>query len=192
MPFQQRVVRLISKVHKPERDPARAARTYAEYDEGRHYDAYHAQCRAACRREFAADGETALDRDGFQYLRALSADRARTISGELQQNHPLQLLKKDSQHLEGFHATDHAWLQSLFAEILTGETDQAIAAYFGSEYLVHWYAFSLTRPAERQESVSFRWHCDKGPSRHLKLIVYLNPTAEHGGNTDGLEGLTGF
>jgi hypothetical protein len=52
---------------------------------------------------------------------------------------------------------------------------------------VHWVAFSLTRQAVEQESVSFRWHCDKGPSAHLKLIVYLNPTAAHGGNTEFMD-----
>src|SRR5690606_40431530 len=35
--------------------------------------------------------------------------------------------------------------------------------------------------------VAFKWHCDKGPSSHLKLIVYLNPTREHGGNTEFMD-----
>src|SRR5690606_18506976 len=71
--------------------------------------------------------------------------------------------------------------------ILRDRVDAAIAGYFGSEYLVHWIAMSLTRAAKEQESVSFRWHCDKGPSAHLKLIVYLNPTIVHGGNTEFMD-----
>jgi hypothetical protein len=42
----------------------------------------------------------------------------------------------------------------------------------------------MTLQAKEQESVSFRWHCDRGPKTHLKLIVYLNATDEHGGNTE--------
>ena len=28
-----------------------------------------------------------------------------------------------------------------------------------------------------------RWHCDGGPSKHLKIIIYLNGHEEHGSNT---------
>ncbi len=70
---------------------------------------------------------------------------------------------------------------------MQGPVDGAIAAFFGSEYLVHWVALSLTRAAPEQASVSFRWHCDKGPSSHLKIIVYLNATASHGGNTEFMD-----
>jgi hypothetical protein len=78
-------------------------------------------------------------------------------------------------------------LRRLLGDVLQGRVDESVAGFFGSEYLVHWVAFSLTRRAPEQESVSFRWHCDKGPSAHLKLIIYLNSTVEHGGNTEFME-----
>jgi hypothetical protein len=75
-------------------------------------------------------------------------------------------------------------VDALLTRVLAGPLDQRIAEYFGSEYLLHWFTFSVTRQAREQQSVSFRWHCDKGPTAHLKLMVYLNPTDEHGGNTE--------
>ena len=184
VPFRQQVVQLVNRVHKPERDPGRAARVYAEYDQGRRYAEYHEHCRAACVRDFEDSEPGAVERDGFSYLRGLGAERAQQVADELQRDHELELLKKDSRDLEGFRVSDRRWLETLYSDLLVGETDRAIAAYFRSEYLVHWSALSLNHPAEEQSSVSFRWHCDKGPSAHLKLIVYLNPTGEHGGNTE--------
>jgi hypothetical protein len=34
---------------------------------------------------------------------------------------------------------------------------------------------------------SFRWHCDRGPRAHLKLLFYLNDWSEHGGGTAFLD-----
>ena len=47
-----------------------------------------------------------------------------------------------------------------------------------------WMIVTATGAAAADEIVSFKWHCDRGPSQHLKLIVYLNPSREHGGNTE--------
>jgi hypothetical protein len=46
---------------------------------------------------------------------------------------------------------------------------------------------SRTAPSTAPASVSFRWHCDKGPRSHLKLLVYLNDYSEHGGGTSYLD-----
>jgi len=184
------ITRLRDRFYKPEFDAGRAQRVYHEYDYDRRYDEYHAYCQARFKRELELASGSALQQQGFEYFTPLDENEAVQRCRDLQENHSSALIKKDSKHLEGFHVADMAWVEDLLALTLAGPLDQRIAAYFNSEYLLHWVTFSVTRQATEQESVSFRWHCDKGPSAHLKLIVYLNPTEEHGGNTEfiALEG----
>lgn len=181
------ITRLRDRLYKPELDAGRARRIYTEYDIGRRYAEYHRYCQGRLGRELAREPDAALMQQGFEYFAPLNENDAAQWLGDLQQNSNSGLLKKDSKHLEGFHVSDMDWLRKLLTEVLAGQLDRRIVQYFGSEYLVHWLAFSVTRKAKEQASVSFRWHCDKGPSSHLKLIVYLNPTAEHGGNTEFID-----
>lgn len=181
------ITRLRDRLYKPELDAGRAQRVYREYDVGRRYAEYHRYCQARFGRELDPEPGAALLQRGFEYFSPLKESETALWLRELQGNNASGLLKKDSKHLEGFHVSDKEWVQTLLAQVLAGRVDRRIAGYFGSEYLVHWLAFSVTRKATEQASVSFRWHCDKGPSAHLKLIVYLNPTAEHGGNTEFID-----
>ncbi len=181
------ITRLRDRFYKPELDAGRAQRVYREYDIGRRYGEYHAYCQARFKRELEPAPGTALQQQGFEYFTSLDENEAARRCRELQENHSSGLIKKDSKHLEGFHVADMAWVEELLTLVLDGPLDQRIVEYFNSEYLLHWVTFSVTRQAREQESVSFRWHCDKGPSAHLKLIVYLNPTAEHGGNTEFID-----
>lgn len=184
MSLQRALLQLVTRFYKRERDPDRAAQVWNEFDQNRHYAEYAARCRAAFQRSPAPAADAGLAQRGFTYLRALDHAASMDLTAELMARHQPQLLKKDSRHLEGFRPPGQQWMLALLDRMLTGPVDAAIAAHFGSEYLVHWAALSLTRAAKQQESVSFRWHCDKGPSTHLKLIVYLNPTTTHGGNTE--------
>lgn len=187
MPLSTAISRLRDRLYKPELDAGRAQRVYREYDVGRRYAEYHRYCQGRFGRELDPQPGAALMQQGFEYFTPLEEPEAAQWLGELRANHDSGLLKKDSKHLEGFHVSDMAWVQELLVRVLAGPLDRRIAGYFGSEYLVHWLAFSVTRRAREQASVSFRWHCDKGPSAHLKLILYLNPTAEHGGNTEFID-----
>ena len=174
-------------MYKRERDESRAQRVYREYDHGRRYGDYHAHCQARFKRELESAPGTALQQRGFEYFTPLDETEAGGWRRELQENYSSGLIKKNSKHLEGFHVTDAVRVEELLVQVLAGSLDQRIMEYFNSEYLLHWVTFSVTRQAREQESVSFRWHCDKGPSTHLKLIVYLNPSAEHGGNTEFID-----
>jgi hypothetical protein len=178
------LLRLVGRLYRRERDAQRAAQTWREFDEGRHYTEYLQRCRATSQRIPAPQPDAVLARNGFSHVRALEAPAAAAVVADLEARHQPELLKKDSRHLEGFRVDDRHWTQAFLGQVLQGQIDESIAAYFRSEYLVHWLTFSLTRPATEQQSVSFRWHCDKGPSAHLKLIIYLNPTAGHRGNTE--------
>jgi hypothetical protein len=181
------VLGLRDRIYKPELDKGRARRVYREYDSGRRYGEYHRHCQSFFRREPDAAPGKDLQQRGFEYFTLLDEIEAKRWCSELQRNHKSGLIKKDSKHLEGFHVSDMTRVTQLLTLILSGPVDRRIAGYFNSEYLLHWVTFSVTRQAGEQESVSFRWHCDKGPSAHLKLIVYLNPTAEHGGNTEFID-----
>lgn len=176
-----------SRFHARLRDPRRALATWQEFDERRRYAQYLAKCRAAWQRSPEPPADFDLEHRGFTYLRALEPEAATACIAALESRHQPQLIKKDSRHLEGFRVDDRRWLEGLLGQMLQGRVDAAISGYFRSEYLVHWVTFQLTRPAREQKIVSFRWHCDKGPSAHLKLIVYLNPTVSHGGNTDFID-----
>ncbi len=177
------IKRLKDRFYKPELDAGRAQRVYRDYDIGRRYGEYHEYCQARFKREAEAAPGTDLQQQGFEYFTALKEQEAVRRCEELH-GYSSGLIKKDSKHLEGFQSADKSWVEELLGMVLTGPVDQRILEYFKSEYLLHWVTFSVTRQAREQKSVSFRWHCDKGPSAHLKLIVYLNPTGEHGGNTE--------
>lgn len=167
--------------------PARAEATWQEFDERRHYARYLEHCRAAWQRSPEPLADINLETQGFTYLRALEPAAALACTAKLESGHQPQQIKKDSRHLEGFRVGDRQWMEGLLGQVLQGQVDAAIAGFFRSEYLVHWVTLALTRPAREQKIVSFRWHCDKGPTSHLKLIVYLNPTASHGGNTEFID-----
>ena len=172
---------------KRERDPARADATWRRFDQDHRYAAYLAHCQAAFRREPPPAADPALGQRGYSYLRTLAPQAAQQVAAEMMQRSAPQLLKKDDRHLEGFRIDDRPWLGGMLGQVLQGPADAMIAGFFRSEYLVHWVTFSLTRQAPEQPIVSFKWHCDKGPSAHLKLIVYLNPTRDHGGNTEFMD-----
>ena len=78
-------------------------------------------------------------------------------------------------------------LRVLLDAVLTPEVDAMLTGFFASEYLVYWISVTVTPPDPERQTVSFRWHCDKGPAAHLKLLVYLNGTPEHGGNTEFID-----
>ncbi len=186
MSLNSALIKLASLVYKRELDPRRAERVYREYDDARGYADYHRRCQAQFARARPAHSESALRQRGFEYLNVLEPARAAAILERLETEHGLSLLKKDSRDLEGFRVAPEFIVETLDA-VLTPAVDDKLAGFFGSEYLVHWVTYSMAPRAPEQASVSFRWHCDRGPRAHLKLIVYLNPTADHGGNTEFIE-----
>lgn len=67
-----------------------------------------------------------------------------------------------------------------------------INRYFLTEFAVIFCGLILTKPLDEQDdpdkpSVSFGWHCDGGPMKHLKMLIYLNSKQEHDGATDYLD-----
>ena len=52
--------------------------------------------------------------------------------------------------------------------------DEQIRQYFSCDYAP--ISLSVVRVGPGEDNVSMRWHCDSGPTRHLKMLVYLNET----------------
>ncbi|MAD02031.1 MAG: hypothetical protein CMK65_00190 [Pseudoalteromonas sp.] len=69
--------------------------------------------------------------------------------------------------------------------ILNQEIDSQLCSYFNSEYTLLWYSFLDTEATSepQKRSYSSYWHCDGGPKKHLKILIYLNSSDEHAGNT---------
>ncbi len=72
---------------------------------------------------------------------------------------------------------------NLFDALFNEQVDADIISHFRSEYMPLWFNISEDNYVESNASCSFKWHCDGGPSKHLKIMVYLNDSEEHGANT---------
>ncbi len=177
------MIRLFEKLLEPALDGKRAGRVYHEFDELKGYRSYHNFCRSCFGRRSSTTEPCQLVDSGFQYVDVVGEMPAKDILDQVMAGSSLSYLKKDTSNLEGYAIDDPGLVENLLASALSETVDALISRFFQSEYLVHWYTMSRTMPARRQRSVSFRWHCDKGPTGHLKLLVYLNGTREHRGGT---------
>ena len=180
------LARAVRKLFEPQLDRARATRVQREFDSTRGYGAYHAYCQSRfTRRTDCAD--SALTRMGFQYVDVIDEDSARKLLEQTTASVPLAYVKKDTKNLEGYPIRDPARVEAVLRAAIPAAVDALAAGFFQSEYLVHWFTLTRTAPAREQASVSFRWHCDMGPSTHLKLLLYLNDSRAHGGGTAFLD-----
>lgn len=88
---------------------------------------------------------------------------------------------------EHFETLDKFQLDASVAEIiqkiLTPEIDTAIKAYFQSNYAILWYSANSWKSELDPSQYATKWHCDEGPTRHLKTITYLDNTQDHGSST---------
>jgi len=71
----------------------------------------------------------------------------------------------------------------IIEKIITPEMDEEIKNYFKSNYAILWYSSHSVTTDDITENCSAKWHCDGGPSKHLKVITYLNDYQDHGSST---------
>ncbi|CAN5302327.1 hypothetical protein BH10PSE17_BH10PSE17_15740 [soil metagenome] len=172
---------------EPDFDPARVARVFEEFDERRGYAAWQASCRAALARPIPERvAPDPVVQDGFAVAQVMSADTAGELLASVTSEQQAERLKRDSAKLEGYGLDDPAVVRRLVEHALTPQIDAHCLEFFRSEYFVYWTTLARTAPVEGPASVSFMWHCDRGPHAHLKLLVYLNDYEEHGGGTSYL------
>jgi len=173
---------LFSRVPKLDLDPERASQTYALYDDQQGYRSYLEHCQ----QQFSGTLDPApslLKQQGLEHLHILSASEAgellsgtlaltdESITNKPQIDYSDILIIRDTAFL-------HTWFQRIFQPALTAK----LTSYFHSHFLIYWYTFLKAKPAD-QAVRSFLWHCDKGPTAHLKILLYLNDMQEHHGNT---------
>ena len=140
------------------------------YDRDAGYARLHTVCQQTFQRP-ATGGTSHLSRNGMEKLSVLPPEDCAVLR---------QMIDLKSPFL-----SNRLYLRALLEKILTDDVDNRISDYFGSEYLPLWCRTYRNDPGGEQ-GVSFRWHCDGGPSKHLKILLYLNGSDEHGGNTQFL------
>lgn len=74
----------------------------------------------------------------------------------------------------------------LLPQIFNQALDQQIISYFNSEYCVFWWSIYKIGEDITATDYSTKWHCDAGPKKHLKALIYLNGFEEHGSDTSYL------
>lgn len=78
---------------------------------------------------------------------------------------------------------DHDYRVHMLETIINPHVDKLIAGYFMSEYAPIWMRIYKNEPTENIWAPANFWHTDSGPSKHLKVLLYLCDTEEIGGNT---------
>jgi hypothetical protein len=178
--------RLRAFATKPRLDPGRFERVRQRYEVDAGYAEYHAFCRSRFQREIAP-GQEPLRDQGRELLRILDESRAREIAREIEARFPRHPTAEKSPHLSQFQVDDARFGRDLLERIVTSEVDGRVAGFFGSEFLVYWFTITRATPLPEVGFNSFRWHCDRGPVAHVKLLLYLNGYTEHGGGTEFLD-----
>lgn len=182
------LLRKLRRWFEPDLDPRRMTRVFAEFDDHRGYAAWHAHCKAALARSLPVrHAPGPLVKDGYAVEQVMSREVAAGLLAAASAGQQPGQLKRDSAKLEGYGLDDPALVRRLAERALTSEIDAHCLEFFRSEYFVYWCTLSRTAPVEGPASVSFMWHSDRGPSAHLKLLVYLNDHGEHGGGTSYLD-----
>ncbi len=98
----------------------------------------------------------------------------------------IKILKDVIDKCEGKELS-HSNKVELLKVIITLELDNRISAYFLSEYTPIWMRLFKYDPKLDKLPPAVGWHCDSGPTQHLKLLLYLSDTDECGGGTAFLD-----
>ena len=144
--------------------PNHYRRYYQQYEILDGYLEYNINCKEACKRY--TDNEF----EGQGVFPVLSSEQCTTLRDMIDEGDPA--LREHEVRLE------------ILNTVITPSIDDAMLAYFESEYHPIWMKFFRNDPGKvTDEDVSFKWHLDGGPEKHLKMLVYLNDSDESGGDT---------
>lgn len=69
------------------------------------------------------------------------------------------------------------------ARVFTDDLDTLLTEYFQGPFKPWWSTFDVVGSAGASHNPNTLWHLDGGVRGTHKLFIYLNPVAEHGGNT---------
>ena len=178
--------KLFDTFRKKPLDPSRHEVVFTSYDEERGYQAYHKYCQKLLKRTVENSANNTLAQYGIEHISVLDQIEALDTLTTIIQKYSTSVKKEHIDYSEMLTISDRQFVESLFEKIFTPTLDQKLVEYFKSEYFIYWYTVLRATPSP-QARRSFLWHCDKGPSSHIKLLLYLNGTEEHGGNTKFLD-----
>jgi hypothetical protein len=176
----------VSRLVRPELDSGRVARTHRRFDRDCRYEQFHDFCRDRLLRS-VPDAETALERHGVEQLRVWAEADASRLLDRIRSGFRAIPFRRNGGRVHEYRIDDADFTSELLAAALTPAVDARVVRFFRSEYFVHWFVITRAQPQQHGNFNSFRWHCDKGPRAHLKLLVYLNGHEEHGGATEFLD-----
>jgi hypothetical protein len=169
---------------KPTLDTTRVERVYHHFDEPCHYREYLERCQAATPEEVPWEIARTVRERGFEHLRVMSVEQAAQLREMVVTRAHVAPLRKSAGMVNRLHLDDSGLEERLLNAVLPPSVAEKIRAFFGSEFFVYWFTVTRALPVREQTRNSFLWHCDRGPQAHLKLLIYLNGTREHGGNTE--------
>ena len=167
-------------------DPSRHEAVFTSYDEERGYRAYHEYCQQLLERTVENGANNPLSLHGIEHTSVLDPHEASDTLTMVVKKSSAVVKKEDIDYSEMLTVQDIHFIETLFEKIFTPTLNQKLIEYFKSEYFIYWYTVLRATPTPHARR-SFLWHCDKGPSSHIKLLLYLNGTEEHGGNTEFLD-----
>lgn len=167
-------------------DPARTRAARAHFDVTGKYDQWHDYCRGKFKRKISTAANVLADK-GVEVVRLLSASEAADAKALLlAKTARPSASKKGIDYADVLRFEDSGFLLPIVEKMLNSEIDKKITAIFGSEYYVHSLVANRTMPAKESRR-SFLWHGDRGPKNFLKINMFLDATADHGGTTEFLD-----
>lgn len=75
----------------------------------------------------------------------------------------------------------------LLPQVFNDQLDEQLRSYFSSEYCIFWWSIYKVESHVEDEWYFTKWHCDGGPKKHIKVIIYLNGYDEHESDTAYLD-----
>ena len=180
--LSENVVRLITRLAPSTiaGQPKRVWETFTIYDRLRGFGDYLRKCQARLQREVSSS-RNELRQNGFSLVEPLSAEEAAAFSAMLEE-HGDGFMKRRGNDYTAYLQCDERLYDPILEKVFQGTVDALITDFFGSEYVPYWAAYQVATP-DVSAKRAFCWHCDKGPSKWLKILLYFTNSDDTGGNT---------
>ena len=161
--------------------PRRIRETYKRYDEIRGYGAYLERCQNACKRPLPKSYDS-LSSNHYDLIDVYSQETAEAVRQEAELLSGEYTRRNSANNSVAMTISDGEFFDKVMEAVFTEETDAKLLNFFGSEYVPYWYRMTHTEPNNAGKR-SFLWHCDKGPKKWAKILLYFTNVSDTGGNT---------
>lgn len=146
------------------------------------YGLWDARCAQVFSRE-PGQGSV-FGREGVEYLRLMDADTAARFAAMIDKAAANPGRTEDvGCGIERISLGRREDALEITEAMLNSDIDARLTEFFQSEYWVGQFAAQKVSPS-KDKDMSFKWHKDGGPEKHVKIILYLSDSAETGGRTD--------